>query len=300
MEREVATAVCLGLLASAACAGDRASLSASLGHMSGQARELVYDPNGNKLSELVWDMDHALALKGGLVVRVMDRLSVYGNATLGLAADSFMNNYDWVGAPPPAAPDLHSWHDDTALDHAYALDAGLAFALLEGEGQRVSVLGGFKYTDMKWTAYGGCYDYGVTEGCFADGQKVITYQLRLPAAYAGLGYSETIGNWSLALEGRAGMTFAGPEAEDDHWLRSTNFLDQFAPAPYLSATGKAAYGLNDQASLFASAAYDRFFDMRGETTTTRTDTGEVTRADYDSAGASLYTLNLAIGMDVKF
>lgn len=245
-------------------------------------------------------MDNALALNGGLAVRVTDRLSAYGNATLGLAADSFMDNYDWIAAPPPAVPNLHSWHEDTALDHAYTLDAGLAFTMVEGEGHRFSVAGGFKYTGMKWTAYGGCYDYDGVTGCFGDGERVISYQLRLPAAYGGIGYSEAIGSWSVWLEGRAGMTLAGPEAEDDHWLRSRNFLDTFKPAPYLSASGKAAYEIDARTRLFASAAYDRFFEMRGQTTTTQTDTGIVTRSNYDSAGASLYTLNVAIGMDVRF
>ena len=218
----------LGLMATAASAAERVSLSVSLGHLSGEARELVYRTDGSKLSELVWDMDNALALNGGLAVRVTDRLSAYGNATLGLAADSLMDNYDWIAAPPPAVPNLHSWHEDTALDHAYTLDAGLAFTLVEGEGHRFSVAGGFKYTGMKWTAYGGCYDYDGVTGCFGDGERVISYQQRLPAAY------------------------------------------------------------------------DRFFEMRGQTTTTQTDTGIVTRSNFDSAGASLYTLNVAIGMDVRF
>jgi outer membrane protease len=298
----------LGVSAQAADIGgsavrpDIVTLSASLGHLNGEAKERVYRRNGAKLSELVWDMQHALVLNGGVSVHALDWLTVYGNVSVGLAADNTMDDYDWVGTPRPDKPNLHSWHDDTELDHYYTLDAGVSLLLLETGFNRFSVLGGFKYTDVKWSAYGGCYDYEYLDrrGCFDDDLKVISYRQSLPALYGGLGYAGSHELWSLALEGRLGMTLSGAEADDDHWLRNLNFVDHLKPAPYLALNGKAGYAVSEKADVFASVAFDKFFEMRGETTYRETDTGFSVRSDYDSGGANLYTLNIAIGVDYRF
>lgn len=278
------------------------TLSASLGHLNGVANERVYRRNDGKLSKLVWDMQHALVLNGGVAFHAKDWLTFYGNASIGLAADNTMDNYDWLGNPEPDKPNMHSWHDDTELDHYYTLDAGVSLLLLETGFNRVSVLGGFKYTDVKWSAYGGCYDYEYWDmrGCINDDLKVISYRQSLPALYGGLGYAGSHERWSLALEGRLGMTLSGAEADDDHWLRNVNFIYHLKPAPYLALNGKAGYAVSEKADLFASVAFDKFFEMRGETTYTETDTGFSVRSNYDSGGADLYTLNIAIGLDYRF
>ncbi|WP_395686247.1 omptin family outer membrane protease [Aestuariivirga sp.] len=271
----------------------------SLGHLSGKAKERVYNPDGSKLSELVWDMENALVLNVGMTAAATERISFYGNASIGLAADSKLNNYDWIGAPPPADPDLHSWHDDTELDHYYTLDAGLSFALLDTGSNRFSVLGGFKYTDTQWTARGGCYDYeffGV-QGCFEDGEKGITYRQLLPAVYAGLGYLGSFDRWSFSVEGRAGYTLNSAEAQDNHWLRDRYFVDYLQGAPYAAVNGKAGYAVSQRTSIFGSVAYDKFFEMNGETSIENTVTGDILRTNYDSGGADLYTLNMAVGLD---
>lgn len=278
------------------------TLSSNIGHLNGVAHENVYKRNGEKLSELVWDMQNALVLNGGINIRATDRVAFYGNASIGLAAENYMDDYDWIGNPRPAQPNLHSWHDDTELDHYYTLDAGAAFALLEQGANRFSLLGGFKYTDIQWTAYGGCYNYKYfnERGCFDDGEKGISYRQTLPALYGGIGYSGTFERWSLALEGRLGATLPGAKGDDDHWLRDLNFIDHLNPAPYFAVNGKAGYSLSEQADLVASVAFDKFFEMRGETTVTENDTGYSERSNYHSGGGDLYTLNIALGVDYRF
>jgi outer membrane protease len=303
-------AVVLGLLTTAqqAWAADVASTETgddfaayiSLGHLSGVAHELVYNPDGSKLSELIWDMDHALVVNGGLSWQAAERLRFYGNVSLGLAADNYMDDFDWEVFPPPAEPNLHSWHDDTELDHYYSVDVGLGYLLHTNGTNDFSLLGGFKHTSIKWTALGGCFNYNGDEGCFNDGDKVISYRLSLPAAYLGLGYLGDFDRWTLSLEGRAGMTLSMAEAEDDHWLTGVNFVDELESEPYIALNGKAAYALTDKADLVGSMAYDKFFRMKGETTNTNTVSGGVTQSGYDSGGADLYTLNIAIGVNYRF
>lgn len=272
----------------------------SLGHLSGEAHELVYNPDGSKLSELIWDMDHALVVNGGLSWQAAERLKFYGNVSLGLAADNYMDDYDWEFSPPPAEPNLHSWHHDTELDHYYSVDLGLGYLLHKNGTNDVSLLGGFKHTSIKWTALGGCYNYDGDEGCFNDGDKVISYQLSLPAAYLGLGYLGNLDRWTLSLEGRGGMTLSMAKGDDDHWLRDINFVDELESEPYIALNGKAAYALTGKADLVGSVAYDKFFKMKGETTTTDKNSEEVTQSGYDSGGADLYTLNIAVGVNYRF
>lgn len=281
---------------------DAVTFSGSIGHLNGMAHERVYLEDGTKLSQLDWDMEHALVLNGALSFQATNRLKLYGNLSVGLAADNYMDDYDWIGAPPPHDADLHSWHDDTELDHYYAIDAGAAFEMYESGPHSLSVLGGFKYTDVQWTASGGCYDYTYYDekGCIDDGVKVITYRQSLPVLYGGLGYSGSFDRWSLSLDGRVGMTLSNASADDDHWLRDLNFVDHLNSAPYVAINSKAGYSVHEAIDVFASVAFDKFFEMRGETTYTEKDTGYSERSNYDTGGADLYTLNVAIGLDYRF
>ena len=276
-------------------------VSGSVGHLSGMAHEYVYVDGVQKLSELDWDMEHALVLNGGLTYDAADRLRLYGNLSVGLSGDNAMDDYDWLGAPPPADPDMHSWHPDTELDHYYMIDAGASFLLTSGGPHELSVLGGFKYTDIQWTAYGGCYDYPYYDvsGCIADGAKVITYRQSLPALYGGLGYQGTFDRWSLGLEGRAGFSMASAEDDDDHWLRDLNLRSDFNSAPYVGINGRVSYAVREGLELIGSVAYDKFFEMKGSKTYTDTSTGEAQTYD-DASGASLYTLNASLGFGYRF
>lgn len=275
------------------------SVSASLGYLTGEARERVY-VDGTKISQLNWDMQGALALNGGLVFRATDRIGFYGNLSLGLDGDNHMDDYDWFGAPPPAKPDLHSWHPDTTLDHFYTIDAGASFALTDAGPHHLSVLGGFKYTDVQWTARGGCFDYKYfnESGCIEDGKKVITYRQSLPVIYGGLDYQVAFDRWSLGLQGKAGLAFSA-ETEDNHWLRDLRIVGDLDTAPYVALDGRAAYALTANLDLVGTVAYDKYFELRGSSTYYDTPTGESSHLK-DGAGAELYTLNVALGVDYRF
>ena len=280
--------------------GGPLSLSASLGYLTGVAHERVY-VEGTKVSQLDWDMQSALALNGGLSLQATDRIGFYGKVSVGLDGDNRMDDYDWLGAPPPANPDLHSWHPDTALDHYYTIDAGASYALTTGGPHHLSALGGFKYTDIQWTARGGCYDYKYYDasGCFADGVKAATYRQSLPVIYGGLDYEVDIDRWSLGLQGKAGLTLSSAEADDDHWLRDLKIVGDLDAAPYIALSGRAGYAVTEAMDVVGSVAYDKYFEMRGTSTYSDKATGESFRLK-DGPGAELYTLNIALGVDYQF
>ena len=277
------------------------TMSASLGHLSGVAHEMVYLDHGRKLSQLDWNMEQALVLNGGMSFEATDLLRFYGAVSFGLDGDNYMDDYDWIDTPPSGKPNLHSWHPDTELDHYYTIDAGASFLLMNDGQNNFSALGGFKYTDVQWTAYGGCYDYKYydAKGCIADGAKVITYRQSLPAVYGGLGYRGGFDRWTVALEGRAGMSLSSAIADDDHWLRDLKLTDDLNAAPYAALNGRVSYAVGTGADLFASIAYDKFFEMKGAKTYEDTVTGETMRFE-DAGGADFYTLNIAVGLDYSF
>jgi outer membrane protease len=295
-------------LAPGAFAQDKGNLeiSGSIGHLSGVAHEYVYDTvTGDKVSELVWDMQNALAFNLDAEWQATSALKFYGKATIGLNGDNYMDDYDWLNGAPPAPFSHHSWHDDTTLDHYFSVDAGAGYAFYDTGSTQLSVLGGFKYTDVKWTASGGCLSYDIgtpaqLDLCFPDGLDVITYQQKLPAVYAGLGLDTQLDAWTFSATALGGMSFGG-EAPDNHWLRDLYFVDDLGSAPYISLRGKAAYAVSETVSFFGSVEYDKYFTMKGPTTITDT-TGATPpfTISGDSGGASLYTVNLAVGASVRF
>jgi outer membrane protease len=269
------------------------------GVMTGTAHEFVYDTDGTKLSELVWDMQQNYTISADLNYRAGPRWSVAASGTLGINGNNYMNDWDWIGRPATAAWTHHSWHDDTGLDHYFALDANVAYDFAASDALDLKVLGGAKYTDLQWTARGGCYIYSWTSfrgdrGCFKDGEKGITYEQSLPAVYGGFGAGTSVGALSISGQIVGGLT-VGANDLDHHWLRSLVFLDEIGVAPYLGAQAQVAYQFTDRIGMNVVAQFDKHFEGRGPT---KLNGAFITPGD--ASGASLQTLNVSTGFTYKF
>jgi outer membrane protease len=310
MKTLLLTGFALFLMSAQAAANDYSSadlrgsldLSASLGVVSGTAHELVYDPTTrDKVSELIWDMEYASVLNFEAKYQMSRRLGFYGSAAIGYDGENYMDDYDWLAGPPPAPYSDHSWHDDTKLDHYYTLDGGVTYAVLDSDQHKFNLLGGFKYTDTQWSAYGGCYWYnsGADQGCFPDDLKGITYRQMIPAVYGGVGYVGSFDQFSFSVDGRLGVTM-GAKGDDDHWLRDLNFVDNLRPAPYVGLNAKLSYSYSHAYDIFAAVAYDHFFEMVGPTDITDTITGASATTSGNAGGGALSTLNLSIGASMNF
>lgn len=267
-----------------------ALVSLSAGAMTGMAREYAYDPTtGAKLSELDWNMKVSETLNLEMTAKINSQFRVYVNGSVALNGDNYMDDYDWITSTAPAPASDHSWHDDTRLDHYYSIDAGGRYSVAAFDRNTVSVLGGLRYTDIQFSAYGGCLNYtspligGPIAGCIQPGLLGITYQQKLPAVYGGVGFEHAGDTWSTSLVGTAGFS-VDSDSLDHHWLRGLVFENIGSPSPFVAAKAKIGYSLSNRAMLFLKGDYQHFFQMR----------------DGDSGGMSLETLNVSAGASYKF
>jgi outer membrane protease len=289
-------------------AGDTV-VSASVDYLDLFGDELVYygPSDGRLLSRLLWESS---ALGATLTVRhgVSDRFSLQGSVTMGLLADSYMEDYDWLARDAPFFIDdwtHRSRHPDTDLDHYYALDLAARYELAGGEDRSFGVTGGILFTDVQWSAYGGDYVYSSAGfrdviGTFPDGLLGISYRQVLPAAYAGVTGGFEHGDWSFDGMARIGLTFGAYDI-DHHWLRDIKFEEDYPSSLYFGLAANATYKLRERISLTFGAQYDHYATMKGPTLMTTISGGDfINYLPGDSAGAAFNALKLSAGVKAKF
>lgn len=277
--------------------------------------QVYYGPKDSRLlSRLFWDTSSAAGLTGNVRYGFTDQLSVYGSATIGFLANSYMTDYDWRARDTFGIDDWtdRSQHPDTALDHYYALDIGARFTVLQNSDRDFGVIGGVRYTDVKWSARGGDYVYsGCTSfpddcyfrediGNFPDGQPGITYQQKLPAYYTGIAGSIDQGLWTFDGALKIGAT-VGARDIDHHWQRDILFLGDFKPGLYLGVSANANYRVKENVRLSFGFSYDHYGLVKGSVTTYSIATGEFSGFEpANSGGAALRALRLSAGLNAKF
>lgn len=279
------------------------TISGSIGAAMLQADEYVFNPDGSKGSHLIWESDGVPVATFEAEWRAPEtRWALLGSLTLGLTRDSYMEDYDWFD--PDRDWTHRSRHPDTDLDRYVALDVGLRYDLLRREEGALGLLGGFRYTDVKWTARGGDYLYTNqafrdTAGSFPDGEKGISYHQMLPALYLGPTGSLEVQGVTLSASVVGGVSFSA-RAVDDHWMRDLQFHDDFEPAPYLGVKARADYPIATAVSLFVSTDYERYFEAKASTTINDTVTGESEYIPGDAAGGSFEALRVNAGLSLRF
>lgn len=278
-------------------------LRASIGALFIEGDEYVF--NGDRtLSHLIWQ-SKAPVLRGGIDVNVGHGFSISVEGAAAGYGTSYMEDYDWM-APANSFDDWthRSQHPDTRLNHFLSGEVALGYDLARDERSSVRMHGGFKYTDVYWSAYGGSYVYSVNgfrdeAGNFPEGEPGIDYRQRLPELFVGVDGEEHYGSFRLGGLLRGGVTVLG-SATDNHWMRDLLIEDSFGVAPSLSAGLDAGFALGRMAELFVSARYDQTFQMRGRAEYIDTNTGAITIAEDDIAGAALRTLSLNVGLKGRF
>lgn len=278
-------------------------LKGSLGAAYIRADELVFNGNST-LSHLIWE-SRAPMLRGSADLNLGGGFSVSaGGALAGLGA-SYMEDYDWFVPTNSFDNWTHqSKHPDTHLRHYFSFDLAGGYELARTETAHVRGLLGVKYTDAAWDALGGSYIYSVngwrdTVGTFPDGEPGISYRQQLPEVFIGVDGEERYGNLTLGGMLRGGLTVMG-RATDHHWMRDLRFEDSFRVAPSWSAGLDASYALGPMAEVFVAARYDQAMQMRGRTEYFDINTGAMTGANDDAAGAELRSIDLTIGLKGRF
>lgn len=293
--------------AGAACAGDMLMTSAdgtvvfrgSYGITAIEANELVYGAN-RKVSRLIWKSS-AINTFTGEIEADLDRFFLRATGTIGTGGDGNMRDYDWFVAGLPWTH--RSIHPDTRLNHYFAGSIEAGREVLTHGGTTVSLGGGFKYTDVKWTAWGGSYVYSNsgfrdTRGDFPDKSKGISYQQQWPVPFLGVDVSHREGNWTFAGSIQGGIAVDG-KGTDDHWMRDLRFIDHVETTPALMIAASTEYELRPHTAIFVSGAFDRIFRGRADTVMIDNVSGMKARFP-DSAGADYMSMTVSLGLRGTF
>ncbi|GLS32618.1 plasminogen activator [Mesorhizobium albiziae] len=272
-----------------------------------KGNELVYDEMGNRISKLIWETD-APVLTTGLKAEVWNNWTISANAVFGFSGNSHMEDYDWIA---PYAPSLaegdwshQSIHPDTELDRYINLDIAAGRDFLINDATTINLHGGFKYSNVKWSAFGGSFTYSEngfrdTVINFADGEHVISYEQRYPGLFLGAEATSKFDNWTLSGLLRGGFTVDASDV-DHHWLRSLRFEDDFDIVPFISVGARADYQMTERASLFLAGNFDKYFREKGDTTLDDIATGAQVAAFEDSVGMDFYAVTLSAGFKLTF
>lgn len=288
-------------------AGSAFSLAAGIGWTWLEGNELVYDDVGNRISHLIWETNApvvTLAAKG----EVMNNWTVSASGAVAFSGNSHMEDYDWLDAAP--SYEFDDWsdqsiHPDTRLDHYFTVDVALGRNFVLNPAATINLHAGFKYTDVKWTAYGGSYIYsdaGFRDdiGNFPDGERGISFQQRYPGFFVGAEATATSGAFTFTGLFRGGLTINASDT-DHHWMRDLRFEDSYGIIPFVSASAKVDYQATDRISLFASAGLDKYFRTKGDTDMYDIPTGDFIDGTFvDGAGMDFMAITLQAGARFRF
>lgn len=285
-------------------AGGEMWLTGSVGLMNIKAREYVYAPD-NQGSELDWDSKGVVVFSLGGGAEITNDWKIRGNVNIGTGGNGYMADYDWID-PNYTDKSKSGWsdrslHPDTRLDHYVSASVEITRDLIAAETGRVGVLGGFKYTDVQWSSFGGSYIYSSlgprdTIGEFDSGTKVISYRQKIPTAYLGLDGSTTFERLTVSGGVNGGLSF-GINDVDDHWLGPSHFEDAMKAAPLLMVSAAVDYKVTPSASLYLAGDFEKVFRAKGDMSVTE---GGTTEHNKNAAGASFQSMSVKFGLRGTF
>lgn len=276
---------------------------AGVGIANIKAGEYVYSGD-YKVSQLDWE---SKGVKTGTIGATMElgyNWRIKGQIDVGLGGNGHMEDRDWMDTTYSGWTD-QSLHDDTELDRYVNLLIEADRAVIDNGATRIGLGGGFGYTNVKWTARGGSYIYSSsnsslhdTVGDFADGEKGITYEQRIPTLFLSANAEQRIGKFKLSGTLRGGASL-GMKAVDDHWMRDLQFTDEMTFSPMMGAAVSADYQILSSAALYVAGDFQKIFKTRGDTEVRDTVTGAKGSSE-DSAAAEFQSLTVSAGVKGTF
>lgn len=288
-------------------AGEGIVMFGGIGYTWLRGTELVYSSTGDRISQLDWETQ-APALTGTLKAWLSDFWTVSGTATIGFSGDSHMEDRDWLTPFSPSF-DFDDWsdlsvHPDTKLDRYIDLSIAVGRDFAISDNAVVNLHGGLKYTDVKWTAYGGSFVYstnGFRDDVFSlvNGERNITFEQRYPGVFLGAETTVTGGRWAFTGLLRGGMT-VGATDTDHHWLRDLRFEDKYGAISFLSLGARVDYSVLSETRVFLAANYDKYFRKVGNSDFYDINTGEHLGGEKKSAGAKFEAFTVSSGVRIAF
>lgn len=274
---------------------------AGIGMANIKAGEYVYSGD-RKISQLDWESKGVKTGTIGAEVDIGYAWRLKGRLDVGLGGDGYMEDRDWLDSSYSGWTD-QSLHPDTELDRYINVMIEAERALVDTGATRLGVGGGIGYTDVKWTARGGSYIYTDvtlhdTVGDFADGERGITYEQRIPTLFLTANAEQRLGALTISgiLRGGAAIGYKGI---DDHWMRDLHFTDKMDLAPMMGATVNADYKILPSASVYLGGDFQKIFKTRGDTSVRNTVTGAGGSTD-DGAAANYESVMVTAGLKGTF
>ncbi|TVZ74857.1 omptin family outer membrane protease [Rhizobium mongolense] len=267
-----------------------------------KAQEFVYEGD-HKLSQLNWESKGMTLFTAGVDAQIDNDWSLKGSVKVGAIGDGHMTDYDWYSPRHDDWSD-RSIHPDTELDHYVAGSIEIDRIIYGNETSSVAVGAGVRYTDVKWTAYGGSHVYSRDgsfrnrSGTWPSGKSIISYRQKIPVGFVSLSGEHVLGDLTISGGIQGGLSF-GIKDIDDHWVRDLRFWDDMSPAPTIGANVAVSYAVTPAASLYLSGSFERVFHSRGDWKRHDFATGE---NDFgkDFAGATFEAMSVSFGLKGTF
>ncbi|MBB4189592.1 omptin [Sinorhizobium terangae] len=253
---------------------------------------------GQKCSQLNWESKGVTLFTVGAVAQINDDWSLKGSVNVGTGGNGHMVDSDWLSRGHDDWSD-RSIHPNTELDRYVAGAIEFDRIIYGNETSSFAVGAGFRYTDVKWTAYGGSglysSDYGFRDQPVAspDWEKGISYRQEIPVGFVGLSGEQALGDLTISGGIQGGLSF-GINDTDDHWLSHKLFHEDMDPAPMIGATVAVNYALTPDASVYLSGSFERVFHKRGDM--------QINNSPWikDEAGANFESMSVSFGLKGSF
>ena len=284
-------------------------LRGSIGIASIDAREHVYaGPTGDdNLSLLLW---HSLAPIASFDAKstFFDGWTLRGHVDVAINGASSVGDYDWTSYSPSYAFDDwdHRSLSPSTLDWYFNGDFALGRDLPINDAVTVNLNGGFKYTDVRWTARGGDFIYsenGFRDTTFSIPDNVVlgTYRQQVPTVFAGIDTSIDDGPWSFEASGKAGLVLYG-QSVDQHLQRNPpmSITDQLNLGRVLSADAKLGFAMSDHMSAFLEGSYEQMWSAHDVTDYRQISDNTLLIHDDSIGGAELRTMSIKAGFRGDF
>lgn len=281
------------------------SFTLSTGILNGNSHEYVYYQTGDKMSELVWNLDNVIMVGGQVSADITKRISLNaGTLVKASAPTTTMSDYDWTDINNPDQQ-THWSETETELEKGLMTDLNLNGVLFSSELYSFSAIVGFHYDNWKWNSMDGVFKYPNSSGKFSDivpgmnsDDSSIIYEQKFYAPYLGLGFNFNSYKW-LFNSRIIATPFAKAEGIDEHVLTNYMYEDTFEDIFYFSAGASLAYLFTDSFSVNLSLDYQKYDSTKGDTKITNLSTG-ATHKISNVAGISHESFMVSLGTNFRF
>jgi len=279
------------------------NLSGGIGYSWIRADEKVYF-EGYRLSHLIWTSQTPV-FTAAMSINPLADLTIDAKTRIGFLATSRMEDYDWFG-PFFKSFAFDDWthrsmHEVVDLERFVTADIALGYNLNLNNSDTINLNGGFKYLNVKFNGSEGTSTYSISGfradvSTFASGLRGISYEVRLPAFFAGTKWTHEFSGFSISAAGRLGTTF-GARDIDMHWLRDRLSTSQLNNAPFVELNADLNYHLAKNLQFVSSVAFERYFEMTGDDFITFP---TETLMNFGGRGVRFGSLSLSFGIKSSF